>query len=93
MVLIHGSGVVRAGQWSRKLIINEDINTGSQVPYIQRAMEAGYGVIVLNTNLNEATINDTPRKIRVWFLCVCSNYTTHLNYIIKSKCKTVNTKT
>ena len=26
LVLIHGSGVVRAGQWTRKLIINEDLD-------------------------------------------------------------------
>jgi hypothetical protein len=25
LVLIHGSGVVRAGQWARRLIINEDL--------------------------------------------------------------------
>merc|ERR1719348_2124954 len=25
-ILIHGSGVVRAGQWTRKLIINENLD-------------------------------------------------------------------
>ncbi|XP_070175596.1 cotranscriptional regulator ARB2A-like isoform X2 [Littorina saxatilis] len=64
MVLIHGSGAVRAGQWSRKLIINENIDTGSQLPYIRRAMDDGYGVIVLNPNLNEVTVNGRPVKIR-----------------------------
>lgn len=39
LVLIHGSGVVRAGQWARRLIINEDINSGTQIPYIKRAMK------------------------------------------------------
>ncbi|KAJ8414940.1 hypothetical protein AAFF_G00024630 [Aldrovandia affinis] len=39
MVLIQGSGVVRAGQWARRLIINEDMNSGSQIPFISRAME------------------------------------------------------
>ena len=65
MVLIHGSGAVRAGQWTRKLIINENIDTGSQFPYIRRAMADGFGVIVMNTNLNEAVINGKAREIRV----------------------------
>ncbi|XP_078531503.1 cotranscriptional regulator ARB2A isoform X1 [Lissotriton helveticus] len=52
MVLIHGSGVVRAGQWARRLIINEDLESGTQIPYIKRALEEGYAVIVLNPNEN-----------------------------------------
>lgn len=52
LVLIHGSGVVRAGQWARRLIINEDINSGTQIPYIKRAMKEGFAVIVLNPNEN-----------------------------------------
>ncbi|KAM8779155.1 cotranscriptional regulator ARB2A isoform 3-T3 [Rhynchonycteris naso] len=39
MVLIHGSGVVRAGQWARRLIINEDLDSGTQIPFIKRAMD------------------------------------------------------
>ncbi|XP_073443749.1 cotranscriptional regulator ARB2A isoform X4 [Dendrobates tinctorius] len=52
LVLIHGSGVVRAGQWARRLIINEDLNSGTQIPYIKKAMEEGFAVIVLNPNEN-----------------------------------------
>ncbi|XP_060546597.1 cotranscriptional regulator FAM172A isoform X2 [Pantherophis guttatus] len=52
MILIQGSGVVRAGQWARRLIINEDLDSGTQIPYIKRAIEEGYGVIVLNPNEN-----------------------------------------
>ncbi|XP_048839045.1 cotranscriptional regulator FAM172A homolog isoform X4 [Brienomyrus brachyistius] len=39
LVLIQGRGVVRAGQWARRLIINEDMNSGSQIPFITRAAE------------------------------------------------------
>ncbi|XP_037656645.1 cotranscriptional regulator FAM172A isoform X5 [Choloepus didactylus] len=52
MILIHGSGVVRAGQWARRLIINEDLDSGTQIPFIKRALDEGYGVIVLNPNEN-----------------------------------------
>ncbi|KAL2079696.1 hypothetical protein ACEWY4_025440 [Coilia grayii] len=41
LVLIQGSGVVRAGQWARRLIINEDMDSGSQLPFIKRAIEGG----------------------------------------------------
>ena len=54
LVLIHGTGVVRAGQWARRLIINENLDWGTQIPYIKRAMREGYAVIVLNTNRNRA---------------------------------------
>nr|XP_033774749.1 cotranscriptional regulator FAM172A isoform X1 [Geotrypetes seraphini] len=62
MVLIHGSGVVRAGQWARRLIINEDLDSGTQIPYIKRAMEEGYGVIVLNSNENYIEVEKTKTE-------------------------------
>jgi hypothetical protein len=52
MILIHGSGAVRAGQWARRLIINDCLDSGTQLPYIRRARENGYAVMVLNTNDN-----------------------------------------
>jgi len=52
LVLIHGSGVVRAGQWARRLIINEDLNKGTMLPYIKHATSNGWGVVVMNTNMN-----------------------------------------
>ncbi|KAK6039991.1 hypothetical protein COOONC_22503 [Cooperia oncophora] len=53
LVIIHGSGAVRPGQWSRRLILNESLETGSQIPYIQRALKNGWGVIVCSTNTDE----------------------------------------
>lgn len=52
LVLIHGSGAVRAGQWARSLIINENLDMGTQIPYIKKAVSKDYGVLVLNTNDN-----------------------------------------
>ncbi|VDN17201.1 unnamed protein product [Gongylonema pulchrum] len=52
VILIHGSGVVRAGQWSRRLIMNEGLDAGSQLPFLRKCEELGWGVIVMNTNLN-----------------------------------------
>ncbi|ELU03974.1 hypothetical protein CAPTEDRAFT_148827 [Capitella teleta] len=66
MLLIHGSGVVRAGQWARRLIMNNSLDNGTQLPYIKRAVKEGYGVIVTNTNFNQdpqgrpIPLNSTP---------------------------------
>lgn len=64
VILIHGTGVVRAGQWARRLIINDNLNTGTQLPFIKRAIGLGYGVLVLNTNDNNREINGVIHKIR-----------------------------
>lgn len=58
LIIIHGSGSVTAGQWSRTLIINNSLDEGTSLPYIRRAKQEGYEVIVTNTNLNE--INGNP---------------------------------
>jgi len=45
--------------------MNEDLDKGSQIPYIERAMKDGFEVVVLNTNLNKCP--DVPRggKVKV----------------------------
>ncbi|KAM6467817.1 cotranscriptional regulator ARB2A isoform 1-T4 [Liasis olivaceus] len=65
MILIQGSGVVRAGQWARRLIINEDLDSGTQIPYIKRAVEEGYGVIVLNPNENYIEVEKTKAQVQL----------------------------
>lgn len=52
MLLIQGSGAVRAGQWARALCINDSLETGAILGYLDKAEKAGYGVIVFNPNLN-----------------------------------------
>ncbi|XP_048788020.1 cotranscriptional regulator FAM172A isoform X2 [Lagopus muta] len=65
LVLIHGNGVVRAGQWARRLIINEDLDSGTQIPYIKKAIEEGYGVIVLNPNENYIEVEKTKAQVQL----------------------------
>ncbi|XP_030832814.1 cotranscriptional regulator FAM172A homolog isoform X2 [Strongylocentrotus purpuratus] len=52
LVLINGAGAVRAGQWARKLIVNDCLDSGTQLPYIRKALQEGYEVLVMNTNEN-----------------------------------------
>ncbi|XP_066931300.1 FAM172 family protein homolog CG10038-like isoform X1 [Clytia hemisphaerica] len=83
MIIVHGSGVVRAGQWARRLIINHSLESGTQLPYIKKAMELGYGVIVLNSNQHYDEVNDLPIKYN-------RSPESHFNYVwreIVSKCK------
>jgi len=54
--LVHSEHVV---DWLRgvmfvgcRLIMNDDLEKGSQMPYIERAAKEGYEVLVLNANLN-----------------------------------------
>jgi hypothetical protein len=53
MLLIQGSGAVRAGQWARALCINETLDLGTILPYLDKCKTLGYGVIVFNPNLND----------------------------------------
>lgn len=52
IVIIHGAGDVRAGVWTSRLLTQEHIDRGSQIPYVERAKKEGYAVLILNTNLD-----------------------------------------
>ncbi|XP_069493361.1 putative protein ARB2BP [Ambystoma mexicanum] len=52
IVLLQDQGVIRAGQWGQKAIIHHSLEKGTQIPFIQRALEEYGGVIVLNPNDN-----------------------------------------
>ena len=43
--------------------MNDNLETGSQLPYIAMARERGYEVIVLNTNLNVYPDNSRMRCV------------------------------
>lgn len=63
MILIHGSGVVRAGQWARSLIINQSLDHGTMLPYIKKARDLGYELLITNGNDNDRIINGKRKEI------------------------------
>ncbi|KAL5273769.1 FAM172A family protein [Megaselia abdita] len=63
IILIHGSGVVRAGQWARSLIINQSIDHGTMLPYVKKARDLGYEVLITNGNDNHRIINGKRKEI------------------------------
>eukprot|EP01133_Synstelium_polycarpum_P012358 gene12358-14498_t len=85
MVLICGSGEVKAGQWARSLCINDGLQTGSMLSYIQQAIDNKFSIIVLNPNLNyvngrSVTGSETPPKHVIY---------SYDNFISKSPAKDV----
>lgn len=58
------------------LIINNSLNHGTQLPYIKKAQELGYSIIVTNTNDNYRIINGMRKPIPG-----LSTATSHATYI------------
>ena len=57
LVLIQGTGAVRAGIWARSVCINESLETGSMLPFLKIAQKLEIPVLVMNPNLNR--VDDT----------------------------------
>ena len=52
LVLIQGTGAVRAGIWARSVCINDDFETGSMLPFLNIAKKLNIPVLVMNPNFN-----------------------------------------
>ncbi|KAJ3451368.1 fam172 family protein [Anaeramoeba flamelloides] len=50
LLIICGSGMVRAGQWSTSLCITKNLDSGAIFPYLKQAQEEGYGIMIVNPN-------------------------------------------
>ena len=50
LVLIQGTGSVRAGIWARSVCINEDLELGSMLPFVDICKELGIPILVMNPN-------------------------------------------
>lgn len=53
VVLIQGTGAVRAGLWARSVCINDGLKLGSMLPQVDWALKKGHSVIVMNPNQSE----------------------------------------
>ncbi|XP_066562362.1 cotranscriptional regulator ARB2A homolog isoform X2 [Amia ocellicauda] len=56
VILIQDQGTIRAGQWSRRMIVQEDVEKGTQIPYIHKVLEDSCGIIVMNPNDNSVEL-------------------------------------
>lgn len=52
LVFVCSSRGLSCGIWSRSLLLHDGVSVGSMIPYFQAARRAGYGVLVMNPNMN-----------------------------------------
>ncbi len=52
LILIQGTGSVRAGVWARSVCLNENLELGSMLPLIDAAKKQNMPVLVMNPNLS-----------------------------------------
>ena len=59
LIIIQGAGPVRLGQWARSICINDNLNLGSMIPYVEKAIQNKFSVIILNPNERKDFLDDT----------------------------------
>ena len=52
LVLIQGTGSVRAGIWTRSVCINENLELGSMFKFLERCNQLDIPVLVMNPNMS-----------------------------------------
>ena len=50
LIIIQGGGPVKLGQWARSVCINDNLNLGSMIPYVNKAIKNNFSVIIFNPN-------------------------------------------
>ena len=88
LVLIQGTGAVRAGVWARSVCVNDSLDLGSMLPQIEWAVfEKQYPVLVMNPNYNKdlATGKPIPENDTM------ANHALHVwkNYVANSGFKSI----
>jgi len=63
-----------------RLIINDDLEKGTQIPYIDRALKEGYEVLVLNTNLNRWP-DGSKHRAEATSIPVCASHAVLVSYL------------
>lgn len=76
LVLIQGTGAVRAGVWARSVCVNQNLHLGSMLPMIEFAHANKYSVIVLNPNMAVDPCTNSPISIN-------RTMQTHCDYVWK----------
>ena len=76
LVLIQGTGDVRAGLWARSVCINDSLDKGSMLPQIKFAVENDMACLIMNPNYHEDK-KGNPVDPRV------STMEKHWNYVFK----------
>lgn len=62
LLLVPDRGSVRSGQWSWQAIVRGGLEAGSQIPYVRRARQEGWGVALLDPNAEGASPEEHVRR-------------------------------
>ncbi|CAH0488265.1 unnamed protein product [Peronospora farinosa] len=77
------------GIWSRSVLLKDGVQVGSMLPYFQKAIAAGYGILVMNPNMNTqlmVTSDGTVEKMPIRGSSDAEEHCDHVwrNYIFPS---------
>ena len=65
LLIIQNSYNSQLGIFSRSICFDQGISKGTWLPYIQRAVAAGYAVLILRPNTNSILAGQPPKKIPI----------------------------
>lgn len=85
LVLIKGSGAVRAGVWARSAAVNDNLEMGSMLPQVKWARDQGMPVLIMNPIAIQKTNSFDSHCTTVWKDYVENSGITGLNLIAHSR--------
>ena len=50
LIMIQGAGHVKLGEWANSVCINEGLNMGSMIPFVEKAKKSGFSILIMNPN-------------------------------------------
>lgn len=94
LVLLQNHVGSQMGMWSRSTCLSEGLRKGSMIPILEMAEEKGYGVIILNPNMNSITISEEDGPSQKIQIPESSSpeehaYTVYEDYIAPTKAKSL----
>ena len=66
LVLIQGTGQVRAGVWTRSVCVNDSLEKGSMLPFLQIAQQLDIPVLVMNPNCGLVSKGNSMQAHAMW---------------------------
>ncbi|CCI49926.1 unnamed protein product [Albugo candida] len=95
LVFVCSSRGLSCGIWSRSIMLNDGVNTGSMIPYFQQALALGYGVLVMNPNMNAQMMidkNGNHSKVAIEGSSTQEEHVEHVwqNYIFPSAAQKIH---
>ena len=74
LVLIQGTGAVRAGIWARSVAINENFYLGTMLPQVYWAQSNGIPILIMNPNY----LQDPNTKEKIPLCQTMQAHTSHV---------------